>query len=106
MHASTPRACRIRWGSSHNVMRQARGVVACRVVYAQQWQALPRRVRRWLRRHLALSLTELALLLALGPGLGWAATITVDGTTCTLVDAITAANTDTTTGGCTAGSGV
>jgi len=34
-----------------------------------------------------------------------AATITVDGTTCTLADAITAANTDTATGGCTAGSG-
>ncbi len=34
-----------------------------------------------------------------------AATIDVDGTTCTLMDAITAANTDTTTGGCLAGSG-
>ncbi len=32
-----------------------------------------------------------------------AATITVDGTTCTLADAITAANTDTATGGCPAG---
>jgi len=34
-----------------------------------------------------------------------AATITVDGTTCTLADAITAANTDTATGGCPAGVG-
>ena len=34
-----------------------------------------------------------------------AATIVADGTTCTLVDAITSANTDTATGGCTAGSG-
>jgi Ca2+-binding RTX toxin-like protein len=34
-----------------------------------------------------------------------AATIAVDGTTCSLTDAITAANTDTATGGCTAGSG-
>ena len=33
-----------------------------------------------------------------------AATITVDGT-CTLADAITAANTDTATGSCSAGSG-
>ena len=33
-----------------------------------------------------------------------AADITVDGSTCTLSDAITAANTDTATGGCTAGS--
>ena len=32
-----------------------------------------------------------------------ATTINVDGTTCTLADAITAANTDTATGGCTAG---
>ena len=32
--------------------------------------------------------------------------IAVDGTTCTLADAITAANTDTATGGCNAGSGV
>jgi parallel beta-helix repeat protein len=32
-------------------------------------------------------------------------TITVDGTTCTLADAITAANTDIATGGCPAGSG-
>jgi hypothetical protein len=34
-----------------------------------------------------------------------AATIVVDETTCTLVDAITAANTDTAVGGCAAGSG-
>ena len=34
-----------------------------------------------------------------------AATIVVDGVTCTLADAITAANTDTATGGCPAGSG-
>ncbi|MEZ4863087.1 MAG: choice-of-anchor D domain-containing protein [Caldilineaceae bacterium] len=35
----------------------------------------------------------------------YAATITVDGTTCTLADAIAAANTDAATGGCPAGSG-
>ncbi len=34
-----------------------------------------------------------------------AASITVDGTTCILADAITAANTDTAAGGCPAGSG-
>ena len=33
-----------------------------------------------------------------------AATITVDGATCTLADAITAANTNTATGGCDTGS--
>jgi hypothetical protein len=46
----------------------------------------------------------LALLLVLSHPL-WAATIIVDETTCTLVDAITAANTDGAVGGCTAGSG-
>jgi hypothetical protein len=46
----------------------------------------------------------LAVLLVLSHPL-WAATIIVDETTCTLVDAITAANTDTAIGGCTAGSG-
>jgi hypothetical protein len=35
----------------------------------------------------------------------WAATIIVDETTCTLVDAITAANSDSVVGGCVAGSG-
>lgn len=39
-------------------------------------------------------------------GTASAATIVVDGVTCTLADAITAANTDTATGGCPAGSGV
>ena len=45
-----------------------------------------------------------ALLLELAGG-AQAATIAVDGTVCTLADAITAANTDTVSGGCTAGSG-
>ncbi|MGH7961310.1 MAG: hypothetical protein ACRERD_05730 [Candidatus Binatia bacterium] len=46
----------------------------------------------------------MALLLAVGQGQGLAATINVtDG--CTLVDAITAANTDMIAGSCTAGSG-
>ncbi len=45
-----------------------------------------------------------ALLLELA-GTASAATITVDGTTCTLNDAITAANNDTATGGCDAGAG-
>jgi hypothetical protein len=46
----------------------------------------------------------LSLLLVLSHPL-WAATIIVDETTCTLVDAVDAANTDSTVGGCTAGSG-
>jgi hypothetical protein len=78
-----------------------RRATAC---YAQLL-ALPRRLRRVLQRKLALPLAGVALLLALAQGLGQAATIVVDGTTCTLVDAIKAANTDTAQGGCPAGSG-
>jgi hypothetical protein len=74
-------------------------------VWEQRLRTLPRRVRRALQRRCARSLAELALLFALGQAPVWAATINVDGTTCTLVDAITAANNDTATGGCTAGSG-
>jgi hypothetical protein len=69
-----------------------------------QLQALPRRVRRALQRQWQLPLATLALWLALGQLPVQAATIPVEGA-CTLVDAITAANTDTATGGCQAGSG-
>jgi len=64
-------------------------------------------LRGGLRRPGRLHLTTrvaLSLLLALSHPL-WAATIIVDETTCTLVDAITAANTDSPVGGCPAGSG-
>lgn len=73
--------------------------------YYQCLHALPRRWRRALKRRMRRSLAGVALLLALGQGSALAATITVDGTACTLADAITAANTDTATGGCPAGSG-
>jgi hypothetical protein len=73
-------------------------------VYYTQLQALPRRVRRALYRQLGLPLATLALWLALGLLPVQAATIAVGGA-CTLVDVITAANTDTATGGCAAGSG-
>ncbi|MGH8567048.1 MAG: choice-of-anchor Q domain-containing protein, partial [Gammaproteobacteria bacterium] len=61
-------------------------------------------MRRTLQRRYARSLAGVALLLALGQLPALAATITVGGG-CTLVDAITAANTDLVTGGCPAGSG-
>jgi hypothetical protein len=70
----------------------------------RQLRALPRRARRALQRHFALPLAELALILALWQGPAWAATINVDGVTCTLAQAITAANTDAMVGGCLAGS--
>ena len=73
--------------------------------YYEHLTQLPRRTRRALQRQWRRSLPALALLLALGQAPALAATIAVDGTTCILVDAITAANTDTATGGCPPGSG-
>ena len=70
--------------------------------YDTQLRALPRRVRRALQRQWRLPLAGIALMLALGQSPGLAATIPVGGA-CTLVDAITAANTDTATGGCPQG---
>ncbi len=66
---------------------------------------LPRRARRSLQRQWRRSLAAIALMLALGQAPALAATIQVNGTTCKLVNAITAANTNTATGGCRAGSG-
>lgn len=65
-------------------------------------KTLPRRERRSLQRRCKQSLPGVALLLALGQAPALAATINVGGA-CTLVDAITAANTDTATGECPAG---
>jgi hypothetical protein len=72
--------------------------------YYTQLRALPRRVRRALQRQWRLPLAGIALMLALGQSPGQAATIAVGGP-CTLIDAITASNTDTATGGCPAGNG-
>ena len=58
-------------------------------VYYTRLCALPRRTRRALARQWRRSLSAIALLLALGQAPALAATINVDGTTCTLVDAIT-----------------
>jgi hypothetical protein len=72
--------------------------------YYTQLHALPRRVRRVLQRQWRLPLAGVALMLALRQQPGQTTTIPVRAD-CTLVDAITAANTDTATGGCPAGSG-
>ena len=71
----------------------------------QRLTRLPRRLRRQLQRRWRRSLAAIALLLALGQAPTLAATINVDGASCTLIDAITAANNDVATGGCAAGSG-
>ncbi|MGI8427388.1 MAG: choice-of-anchor Q domain-containing protein [Actinomycetota bacterium] len=73
--------------------------------YYQGLARLPRKARRALQRRWRRSLGGLAVLWALGQAPALAATISVDGTTCTLVDAITAANNDTASGNCPAGSG-
>src|SRR5680860_267340 len=65
---------------------------------------LPRTARRAMQRQWKRSLAGVALLLALGQTPAMAATINVSGG-CSLVNAITAANTDTATGGCAKGSG-
>ena len=74
------------------------------VGYYERLARLPRKARRALQRRWRRSLAGLALLWALGQAPALAATINVGGG-CTLVDAITAANTDAPAGGCTAGSG-
>src|SRR4051812_25573647 len=66
----------------------------------QHLRELPRRLRRHLQRHGKYALAGVALVLTLGPGAAWADMINVNGTTCTLINAITTANTDVNTGGC------
>ncbi len=84
------------------------GALRGRLAELREWLAsAPRRMRRSLARRWVLAAPSAALLLALAIGQARAATITVDlgGSGCTLADAITAANTDTATGSCPAGSG-
>ena len=86
--------------------------------FAQRYatlRRLPRRARRALERSWQRPLAVIALLLTLGQGPAWAATITVDAATpppiqadgkCSLVEAIINANDDAAThADCTAGSG-
>lgn len=73
--------------------------------YYAQLAALPRTTRRKLKVATGAGLATLALAMALSSApTAHAATITVGGG-CTLADAITAANTNTATGSCVAGSG-
>lgn len=65
-------------------------------------RAVPHHPRRSMQRMRRQSLLSAALLLILGQGSALAATITVSDT-CTLVDAVVAADTNTATGGCPAG---
>ncbi|MDY7080299.1 MAG: right-handed parallel beta-helix repeat-containing protein [Chloroflexota bacterium] len=75
------------------------------IQFYRRLRAQPRHTRRFLKARLKTNLAGVALLLALSITPVYAAVINVDGATCTLVDAITAANTDAAVGGCSAGSG-
>src|SRR5262245_24557527 len=78
------------------LLRQSRALYDRFVAAYRQLLALGRPRRRKLLRKLGTSLAGVALALALSQTpAAYAAGITVDGATCTLVDAITAANTDT-----------
>jgi hypothetical protein len=88
----------------HQCLQQQGELLPRFATHYQALKALPRRLRRSLQRQWKRSLAGLALLLALGQTPALAATINVGGT-CTLIDAVTAANTDTATGGCTPGAG-
>lgn len=87
------------------VLRWGEWILRRFIHFYRRLRAQPRRTRRFLKARLKTTLAGAALLLALSNTPVYAATINVDGTSCTLVDAITAANTDTAVGGCSAGSG-
>ncbi len=90
---------------ARKILRRGRVILQRFIHFYQRLQLQPRKVRRFLQAKMAASLIGVSFLLAMNSVPAHAATITVDGTTCILVDAITAANTDMATGGCTAGSG-
>jgi hypothetical protein len=104
-------------GNATLVLQLAGNEHAILPLFAAQYTklaALPRQVRRTMQRQWKRSLAGMALLLTLGQAPALAGTINVtEGAqtartirVCSLADAITAANTDTATGGCPAGSGV
>jgi hypothetical protein len=97
-------AARQRPGLLPELTRRSDELLPRFAAYYTYLKALPHRVRKALQRQWRMPLAGVALMLALGQSPGLAATIPVGGN-CTLVDAITAANTDSATGGCPAGSG-
>jgi len=86
------------------LLKQWQRILKRLAYFYAQLASLPRRQRRALQRALATSLIGAAMLLALSSApIVHAATISVDGATCTLDDAIKSANTNTAVGGCTSG---
>lgn len=90
---------------ANSILRRGSDVKPRFAYFYQKLLGLPRRTRRALCRKPAITLASTALMLALSSDPVDAVTIPVDGTACTLADAITAANADTATGSCIAGSG-
>ena len=97
-------AARQRPGLLPELVRRRDELLPRFAAYYTYLRALPRRARRALQRQWRMPLAGVALMLALGQSPGLAATIPVNAS-CTLINAITAANTDTATGGCPAGNG-
>lgn len=89
--------------SRHQLLRRERELLPQFTEHYNKLKSLPRRARRAMQKKWKKSLAGVALLLALGGSPAVAATIPVGVGGCTLVDAITAANTDTPTGNCPAG---
>ena len=87
-------AARQRPGLLPELLRRRDELLPRFAAYYTYLRALPRRVRRALQRQWRMPLAGVALMLALGQSPALAATIPVGGS-CTLVNAITAANTDT-----------
>lgn len=92
-------------GLPHILARQEQALLPRFAGYYLKLYSLPRKMRRGLQRQWKQSLAGLALLLTLGQAPALAATINVGAGGCTLVDAITAANTNAAVGSCPAGSG-
>jgi hypothetical protein len=89
---------------AHELLHRRDEVLPRFIASFRRLRALPRRLRRLLQRKGARSLAGAALLLVLGQSQVIAAMINVAGS-CTLTDAITAANMDMAVGDCIAGSG-
>ena len=81
-------------GLAQHLVRRTGELLPRFVHFFDMLRALPRRLRRAIARRRGFSLAAVAMLLALSGGTIRAATIHVDGATCTLPDAILASNAD------------
>ena len=87
------------------ILQRCKQLLRRLVHFYKRLRSQRRRTRRLLQSKLSTSLAGAALILALSSTPTNAAIINVDGTVCTLSDAITAANTDAAAGECVTGAG-